>query len=742
VQDYKYINKLLIVIVNIVILLFSPSLCLSEETKDTNKSGFKLNTSEPTLIYGDDVYYDKTHSLVIGIGKVRIKQNNRILLADYVEYSINENKVKAHGNLSLLNENGDILFADNAEFKNGFEQGEVNSIKARLVDNSLFASNKAILKSGKQIELEKASYTPCKICESKAPQWQIKAKEVKIDNEKQVVKYKNAYFEVYGIPIIYTPFFSHPTPYAERKSGFLIPTYKFKSAFGPMIEIPYYFNIAPDKDLILSTQIYAKDLPLVSAKYRQLTKYGQYNLSGSFAYPEHYKQSEYARRKRVKRGHAEGTSDLKLNDDWRAGFNFKQASDKTYLRTYQISEEDYLTSRLYIDRYNENHALFTESIYFQGLRAKDNQRQIPVILPQVKYVYTHKPNFLHSTYNFETNIVNLEREQGIDSRRVTFINSFNIPYITNLGHVFNLNLSYRNDIYMVDNVPFTRYGAAAKYNGNAYRSLPEAKLEWKYPLMKQFASTNLVVEPIANMIFSSYNKSSYKIPNEDSQYIELSDYNLFKSNHYTGFDKVEKGTRFNYGVNMSAYRGNNSYINLLFGQNSRLKKDEELGFSTAMYDRYSDYVGRLILKPNKYIDFYHRVRLDRSTLAALRNEIGSSLNVHPFTLNTIYTSYKGKRIQSAIPISNRKEIYSDLKIALTNSWAVGANARKNLSKKDPDAGLKAKKLLSAGGNVKYHSDCIDVIFSMNRDFTTEQSDHNLRKPNTTYFMNIILKNIN
>jgi LPS-assembly protein len=72
-------------------------------------------------------------------------------------------------------------------------------------------------------------YTPpvkvCKAHPEQAPTWQLKSDKIIHDQERELVEYHHAWLEMWGWPIFYTPYFSHPDPAVKRKSGFLMPTY-------------------------------------------------------------------------------------------------------------------------------------------------------------------------------------------------------------------------------------------------------------------------------------------------------------------------------------------------------------------------------------------------------------------------------------------------------------------------------------------------------------------------------------
>ena len=97
----------------------------------------------------------------------------------------------------------------------------------------------------------------------------IKSKKNKHNSSKKTIYYDNAVLKIYDFPIFYFPKFSHPDPTVDRRSGFLIPTFSNSTNMGAGIDLPYFWNIAKDKDITFTTRMYSNNEPLYLAEYRQ-----------------------------------------------------------------------------------------------------------------------------------------------------------------------------------------------------------------------------------------------------------------------------------------------------------------------------------------------------------------------------------------------------------------------------------------------------------------------------------------
>ena len=69
-------------------------------------------------------------------------------------------------------------------------------------------------------------------------------------------RYQDAFFEIFGQPVFYLPYFQTPDPSVKRKSGFLSPIYGNSSTLGYITGIPYYFALAPNDDFTVTPDIY------------------------------------------------------------------------------------------------------------------------------------------------------------------------------------------------------------------------------------------------------------------------------------------------------------------------------------------------------------------------------------------------------------------------------------------------------------------------------------------------------
>ena len=687
------------------------------------------NKAEPVEVIAEAMDYNQETGVVTATGEVELMQGKRVLHGDSVTYNKKTDIVDAEGAIRFDDDNGDVYYADTLQLRNKMDDGDIVNLRAKLADDSTLWAKSAERKNSSRLLLDDAQYTPCSLCqedrEEARPLWQVRAKKVKMDQEEQRVRYKHAFFDVYGVPVFYTPYFSHATPGADRKSGLLTPRYTNDSSLGNVVELPYYLNLAPDFDATIKPIITGKEGVVMGGEFRHLIERGQYKIRGSITRPD--KRDDLGRRIEGKktRGHIEGEGIFHLENDWTAGFVGKRASDDTYLRRYNFGDEDTLTTRVYAEKLKGRNYTVVQALSFQGLNAEDDPSSTPFILPYSKMHMESAPGYKGSRWLLDTNALILNRSEGSQSRRIALDGGWQLPYTSKSGHVWKFQTGLRGDLYSIDRENAIDPDDNSSFEG---RVIPEIELDWSFPLVKENRNSRIIIEPIANIIVSPVGGNTEDIPNEDSQVIELSDDNLFSANRFTGMDRIETGPRMNYGLRGGIHGHNGQHVDFLFGQNYRIKEDTNLASFSGMEDNFSDYVGRVLFSTSEMFDVGYRFRLNKDDMSLSRSEIVAGVYYAPIRVDVDYVSLDAA--SSTINDSDREELYGRVSYDITREWAVSADARRDLTS---DGGF-----VSSGATLLHRGDCVDFTVSWLREFTRDRDI----EPSTAFTFQIQLKNLN
>lgn len=686
------------------------------------------STKQPVLLTASQVDYDQQNAIVTATGNVEISQGDIIVLADSLTYDQNKNLVTARGNVSMLEATGNVYFADELVLKDDMKAGVVSNFKARLSDNSLFVANGAKKIDENHLELFKAAYSPCKCAyddgSPKTPFWQFKADHILVDQEEQKVRYHDAQFDYFGVPVFYTPYFSHPTPGADNQSGLLIPEFAHTSNLGSIFRIPVYYSIAPDKDLTLTPIYVSQEAPVIAASYRQLFDQGKMEFDGSITQPKNRDSTGDIAAGRQWRGNINGIGSFRLSDNYDWGFDIHRATDTTYLRRYNISNETLLTSRLYtegfnfIGDYNRTYAS-AQALAFQGLTAQDDQDRIPYVAPLIDFTWQSHPGLYDSRFTFDANSMLLYREQGDQSRRISATAGWKLPYITDNGQIIEFSTQFRTDLYDVSDVP---QPDGSNFSGVTGREVPEASVLWRYPFIRQWENSSLLIEPIAELVARPRGGNPTKIPNEDSLLPEFTDSNLFSTDRFAGLDRIESGPSASYGLRGQMQFYNDKYIDWLFGQQYRVINDPNFPFTNDLTSHFSDYVGRVGINYQPFSITY-RFRLNKETLASNRSEVDAGLNLQRVTLSTSYLSLKNDPV-----LQDKEVIAGGASLIINDNWTWTLNGSNDLL-------LKETTAINTG--LVFKNECVNISSVVGKDYT------NLRdvKPSTSFWLRVGLKNL-
>ena len=166
----------------------------------------QIDRAQPLYLQGDELIYDNTGGRVTARGNVEIYYNNYILTADEVVYDQRAGQLSAHGNVVLREPGGATTNAERLVLSDDFRDGFVQSLSFVAQDDSKITATRATRREGNVTEFENGKFTPCKSAPGTPPAWCISAKRVIHDQQDQTIRYEDATFELFGVPVLYVPY--------------------------------------------------------------------------------------------------------------------------------------------------------------------------------------------------------------------------------------------------------------------------------------------------------------------------------------------------------------------------------------------------------------------------------------------------------------------------------------------------------------------------------------------------------
>ena len=174
------------------------------------------------------------------------------------------------------------------------------------------------------------------------------ADSIEADYEKGVGVAKGAKLVFGGVPILYTPWADFPLN-GNRKSGLLVPTLKVGSD-GTEIDLPYYFNLAPNYDATLAPGIITSRGVKLDGQFRYLQPNYRGQVEGTWM--PHDRRSEHNNRYQAKWQHAQ-----QLGNGFSGGIDFNQVSDDDYYRDFygrdEIASNVHLNRQIWLSHYTD-----------------------------------------------------------------------------------------------------------------------------------------------------------------------------------------------------------------------------------------------------------------------------------------------------------------------------------------------------------------------------------------------------
>lgn len=658
----------------------------------------------------DNLVSNSADDTAVATGNVEIIRQDLTLKADKVTYNQKTDHIIAEGNVVLLEKNGNVVFADKVNLKDKLQQADVDNIKVILLDKTRLAAKSFHKKNDDTKVLRNAVYTPCDNCSGQSPLWQMKALKVIHDPIGQNIEYQNAFLELKGIPVLYTPFFSHPDPSVKHRSGFLFPRLLSSGYLGASIQPQYFWDISEQENITFNPIISSDKGIVHSAIYHKYFYRGELNASGTIMDDKDSEFHEGTRGNLFLQGRYE------LNNYWVADTDINYASDENYLNDMDLpkSDDSWLTSRIRLQAFDNRNYASVEGYYYDFLSYSLRNENNPYILPFMGYENISTPNRFGGYVKTNINTASVYHDEDDDaSYRLSMINSWNLPYNSPIGEKYNLSASLKSDLYYISRYRFLN---GEDYTGTTARIFPQLGMEWRYPFIKNSDKTSQIIEPIIVAVVApdDSNKED-KIPNEDSEYVNITDVNIFDFDRYSGYDRNDTGSRVSYGLNWSFYNKDWGRSAVLLAQTYEFDKKDNIFNQVGEENNFSDYVGRIYAKPNDLFSLTYRFRLDKDDYDINYSELSSTIGNNVLSLSTSYIFFPEAEENVLIDNYRRQEIYTGLNTKITRNWSVSVFARQD---------LENKEMISKGGNIIYEDECAKFTFSAEKEYSDDPKDEN------------------
>ena len=669
--------------------------------------------SEPDIYFtADELIANDKDKTIEATGDVVISRDNLKVFTDRIIYNQKNDTITAIGNVELHEADGMRIYADEVNLTSKLTRAEMDKIKVIMRDESKLWADHFHKKENDNKVMRRVIYTPCDCCSidnNESPLWRIRARKVTHDAKNQNMNYNDAFLDIKNVPVLYTPFLSHPDPTVKRRSGFMAPKIGSSSYLGGTFEANYFWDINENSDILFSPILTTDKNIVWGGHYRGYLPNGYIDAEGTYL-----RDNNKARSKN--RGNLFASTRYELNDLWVAKSNINYASDNLYLKELSLEKDDqaWLISNVSLERFDNQNYTNIEAYYYKlisyDLRESDEaafermKYNKPLVLPLIESEFVSDPDAIGSYFKNNLSFASLYHSGGMQSHRTSMINSWNLPWTSSFGERYKIVGSVKTDAYHIKE--YQHSITKKDYDGNPVRVFPQVGLEWKLPFIKATETTRQIIEPvIVGVIAPNGGNKSDKIPNEDSQDVHLEDTNVLDLDRYAGYDRNDNGSRISYGFNWSAYGNIIGRTSTFLAQTYQFNEKTSFTESTDSKGHLSDYVGRIYAAPSDFFNLTYRFRLDHEDYKFKYNELASTIGTNMLNLYVSYI-YLQKNSNASEALKARKELYTGLHAALTRDWSIDIYNRQDLAHHGGS--------LEHGGNIIYEDECFKFVTTVKK----------------------------
>ncbi|WP_181177540.1 LPS-assembly protein LptD [Mesorhizobium sp. B4-1-1] len=725
------------------------------------------------LLAADTLVYDNDKHTVTAVGGVQIDYGGNKLVAQRVVYNRDTKRLVASGAVELINSDGTKVNSDHIDITDDFADGFLNALRVETIDKAYFAAESAERMGGVLTTFHNGVYTACEPCEDKpdkAPTWRVKARKIIWNGEKKTVRFENSNFEFFGFPLAYLPAFEIADPTVKRKSGFLIPGIVYNNHLGVGVKVPYYFALSPTYDLTVTGSGYTKQGFLGEAEWRQRFNNGQYTLKIAGINQQDPNAFVDSGIRNVNSGPADDPNKFRgmmgtkgqfaINERWNFGWDVLLQTDKEFSRTYNIDGYSDLVhqSSIYLTGLSDRNYFDVRAMRFEvqedTLSSDPTARasKQPWVLPSLDYAYVPDTSVAGGQLSFNVNarvisrnrldetfdkFSNVERVPGIEgqSSRLSAEAEWKRTFTTDNGLQLTPLLAFRGDAGYVNansaslaavNDMATNLGQDVDMRSSLARYMATLGLEARWPLLFSMPSSSHILEPTAQ-VFVRPNEQyvgGLAIPNEDAQSFVFDATTLFERDKFSGYDRIEGGTRANVGFRYSGAYDNGWGTNAIFGQSYQLAGENSftapdlvnVAAESGLDKRTSDYVGLVGFNSPSGFSGSLSGRFDEQTFEVRRAEVKAAYSSLPISLSAKYAFIEAQPLYGFT--TDRHELTLGASTHLAQNWRLFGTGTYD---------IETNVLVKDGVGFAYNDSCFTYImtYSQTRDTVTKEVSQNI-----------------
>ncbi|WP_100752536.1 LPS assembly protein LptD [Vibrio salilacus] len=613
--------------------------CLINEPEPENPNQLPVNVEADSLeaINGNKATYR---------GNVVVVQGKKRIQADYVTMHQQENIVVAEGNVVFSD--GEVkTISDKATNNLNTEEVTLENTHYQFLCEPGRGQAVYVAKTGKAVyEIEDGTITSCPEGDKS---WRMRASSIDIDQNEEEATFYNPRFEIANVPIFYLPFLTVPIG-DTRKTGFLYPTVSYGSSDGFEMEVPVYWNLAPNYDLETTFKYMQERGTQLNSEFRYLSDLGYGNIKSEYL-PDDKKYPELGDRWGFQWQHS-GI----FQQNWKFEGDYSKVSDIRYFSDIDSSignrEDGQLVQEMKATYRSAN---WDASILARDFQVLTSSNNLPYrLLPQLEYNYYAPELMRYLDFDMVTHISRFDTDakDKPSATRVHIEPGLTIPVGTTWGtwttEARVLGTYYQQELDGIDTSSKQIADSSGTLIDNPYYGLKENVSR----VIPEFRSHAGIVLERDTAVFDNYTQTLEPqvqylyVPKQDQSDIAKYDttllqtdyYGLFRSRKFSGVDEIAAANQFSYGASTRFFDdGFKERLNISFGQIIYLDSQQRIDSSTDSPSNYSAWAVEADFNYDDYLFFHGGIQYDIDTDEV---QMGNSTLEYRFSGGYIQGNYR------------------------------------------------------------------------------------------------------
>jgi len=704
------------------------------------------NDGKKIIVSANEIIFNQNKNTIKSFGVTKINKNDRYFInTSNITYNLSTENIFSNENTILNDSESNIIDVQNFKLNlkenifiandvvitdknlNIFEIKKIyyDFAKRRMLgqdveineDNKLSSENylprsksKSFIYENGEFTLKKGVFTNCKKREGCSP-WSITAKEVKHDKNKKLIKYDNATFKLYDVPVVYFPKFFHPDPTVKRQSGFLAPSLLTQNSAN-YVSTPYFFAISESSDFTFSPRFYNDQQSIYQGEFRKINKNSNFIIDASVKNENSFlvkssSQSHFFTEATI-------NTNFELFNISEINVQLQNVSNDNYLKFNDvkspiIDSDNTLVSKIEFEGSRDDLEFSLNTEVYEDLSKEKNSDKYEYVFPNFsisKIIDTRFDGLM------EINSFGYNKLFNTNTNEKILVNNFNYKSqdsIKKNGLINNFEILLRN------------FNADSK-NSSTLKNRSENNLRGifqfnsKFPLQKTGKNYLSTLTPI---LVAKFNPQNNKNINNEERLIDYS--NIYSIDRINSLTTIEGGESITIGNEFKLF-DNNQQSTEIFGLNlaASFRADENLDLPKSSYisQETSNIVGQSKLRLNEIVDLQYDFLSDNNLGEFHYHNINSKIKINNFVSTFEF-------IEESDDIGKTHFISNETSLKIDDTKNLTFRTRKN-----------KKTDLTEYYNLiyEYKMDCLTAAVQYNKDYYTDGT----LKPEEKLFFSITI----